>query len=478
MRIRIQPREIDVPQNNPFENDRLGRKEPAEILTRLIGSLEGPCVLAVDAIWGNGKTTFLRMWARHLRNQGFPVVEFNAWETDFSGDPFVALSTELTAELEGLSQDNDTRLEQEIANIKERMKEVARRLVPGLIRTATASIPGGGPLLEEVGKALASSAETRLSEYQETQQSVKAFRDALQNMAETLSESRQHRPLVIMIDELDRCRPSYAVELLEVAKRMFAVAHIVFVLAVNRSELAHAIKALYGDGFDAEGYLRRFFDVDFVLPAPERNAFIEDRLSAIQIDKYFERTRDQNAPGEFQIAHNLLRGFFGTSDLSLRRIAQALHRLGLVLASLRSDEWAFATTAVVALILRTINADLYHRFVHGEISDLDVVDAVFARPEAKALRQTHEGRRFEATIIIATQEEKIFNRLESEEIHSPLLDRYRHLAQGPNTTDSDPIIRRPGSSTHKGCCWNSRITQKRLEHHRKRIRFQGVSTAS
>ena len=52
--------------------------------------------MAIDAAWGNGKTTFLRIWTQYLRNHKFPVVEFNAWETDFSGDPFVALSTELT----------------------------------------------------------------------------------------------------------------------------------------------------------------------------------------------------------------------------------------------------------------------------------------------------------------------------------------------------------------------------------------------
>ena len=441
MGIRIQPHEIAVPQDNPFENDRLGRKEPAEILTHLIDSLEGPCVLAVNAMWGNGKTTFLRMWARYLRNEKFPVVEFNAWETDFSGDPFVALSTELIEELEGFGRDNETALGQKIAETKKQIKKFIRRATPAFIRAISAGLLDVGSQIEkEVGQALASYAEERLSEYQETQQSVKAFKNALQNMAKTLSESHQHRPLVVMIDELDRCRPSYAVELLEIAKHMFAVDHIVFVLAVNRSELAHAIKALYGGGFDAEGYLRRFFDVDFVLPDPERNAFIEDRLSAIQIDKYFERTRDQHALGEVQIARNLLRGFFGTSDLSLRRIAQAIHRLGLVLASLRSDKWAFATTAVVALILRTINADLYHRFVRGEVSDLEVIDTVFSRPEAKVLRQTREGRRFEATIIIAAQEETILNNLESEKVSSPLLDRYRRLAQ-----DQTPPIPIPAS---------------------------------
>ena len=52
--------------------------------------------MAVDAAWGAGKTTFLKMWAQHLRNEGFPVVEFNAWETDASGDPFLALTSEIT----------------------------------------------------------------------------------------------------------------------------------------------------------------------------------------------------------------------------------------------------------------------------------------------------------------------------------------------------------------------------------------------
>ena len=423
MGIRIQPREIDVPPNNPFENDRLGRQKPAEILTHLLGSLEGPCVLAIDAMWGNGKTTFLRMWAQHLRNQKFPVVEFNAWETDYAGDPFVALSSELTKGLREY-EGPDKGLTEKITNAA---TGVLQSVNPGLVQSAIASIP------LPMAQTLASLAKERLSGYQAAQKSVKAFRGVLQNMAETLSESHQDRPLVVMIDELDRCRPSYAVELLETAKHLFAVDHIIFVLAVNRSELAHAIRALYGSGFDAEGYLGRFFDVDFVLPAPERNAFIDDRLSATQIYDYFGRNHDGHY--DLETVRKLLHGFFGASDLSLRQIAQAIHRLGLVLASLRSDRHAFALQAGVALILRTINADFYHRFVRDEISDLDVVDMVFARPEAKALQQTQEGQWFEAMIILAAEATE--GRRRGAPVSSPLLDRYRPQAESP-APDDDP----------------------------------------
>lgn len=395
MGIRIQPREIDIPEKDPFKNDLLGRKEPAEVLTHLVGSIEGPCVLAVDAAWGAGKTTFLKIWSQHLRNQRFPVVEFNAWETDHSGDPFVALSSELT---EGLQEYKDEPLEPKIAKTKEMATELLRRSVPGVIRVATAGILDVSPLMEkEIGQALASYAKVRLSEYQEAQKSVNAFRSILRDMAGTLSKSRESRPLIVVIDELDRCRPSYAVELLEIAKHLFSVENIVFVLAVNRSELGHSIKALYGDGFDAEGYLRRFFDVDFRLPEPERDAFITAMLDAI-LNDYFTRTKDRSAAVHDSTVRAWLLGFFRAPDLSLRRIAQAIHRLGLVFASLRSDRMSLASATVVALIVRTIDSDLYHRFVRGEVSDLEVSEMMFDRPGARALQKKY-GSYFEVILI-------------------------------------------------------------------------------
>ena len=276
MGIRIQPREIDVPAGDPFKHDLLARKEPVESLTNIVRSLEGPCVLAVDAEWGKGKTTFLNIWAQHLRNQKFPVVKFNAWETDFSGDPLVALSTELTEGLHEYEDDRVALLASQIAEMKKMASKVLRRAVPAMIRHTTAGILDLNPLFEE----------DKLTGYQETKKSVEEFRNVLQNMADMLSESNENRPLIVVIDELDRCRPSYAVELLEVAKHVFAVNHIVFVLAVNRSELAHSIKALYGSDFNAVRYLRRFFDLDFRLPDPDRGAFIDAMLNTVQIKKY------------------------------------------------------------------------------------------------------------------------------------------------------------------------------------------------
>ena len=413
MGIRIQPRGIEVPEDDPFKNDLLDRQEAVEVLTHLVGNIEGPCVLAVDADWGAGKTTFLRIWSQHLRNGGFPLVEFNAWETDFSEDPFVTLSIKLT---EGLRECAGEPLGGKIDAINEAAKDVLRRVAPGAIRLAAAALPIVGV---ELGKVFSAYAEEKLSQHQKAGEAVGKFTDVLQDAANTLSEERVGRPLILMIDELDRCRPSYAVELLEMAKHLFSVDHIVFVLAVNRDQLAHSVKALYGSDFDAEGYLRRFFDVDFQLPEPSRDAFIAAQLRATGIADYFDQT---------PLCRAMLLAFFGASDLSLRTIGQAIHRLGLLYASLQRDQHDYGLATTVALILRTLDQGLYDRFVNGEDSDLDVVDAVFGRPGLQDIRHEQLGAEFEALIVLAAQEdEKISILSSSEPINSPLLGRYAQL---------------------------------------------------
>ena len=426
MGIRVQPAEIEVPEDNPFKYDLLERKDAVEVLTHLVGSLEGPCVLPVDAAWGAGKTTFLRIWKQYLQNQGFPVVEFNAWESDFSGDPLVALSTELT---DGLNEFKDTSLETKISETKKLAKEVLRQNIPGLVRLATAGIPYASFLGEAAEQVLTACAGDEVTGYQKAKDSIEKFRAALEGMAKALSQASGNRPLIVMIDELDRCRPSYAVELLEIAKHLFAVDRIIFVLAVNRSQLAHSIKAVYGSDFDAEGYLRRFFDADFRLPAPSRDRFIDAQLDAIRINDYFKRTSDQSVmlDNEEEAVRNLLKMFFGAHDLSLRQISQAIHRLGLVYASLQSNRRSFAITAAVLLIVRTIDPNLYLKFRRRQASDVDVVDKIVNGAVVRALAQQFEARLFEAMIVVAFREEEIANMSPSERFDSPLLRRYQKL---------------------------------------------------
>ena len=231
----------------------------------------------------------------------------------FSEDPFLTLSTELT---EGL-QSGDTKLPGEtIKKLKDASREVLRWVVPGVIRFAASQVPVVG---SQIAETAGSFAEDRLSRHSEARTSVKQFRKVLQDMAAALWEATGSRPLMVMIDELDRCRPSYAVKLLEVAKHLFSADRIVFVLAVNCDQLAHSVKAQYGNDFDAEGYLRRFFDVDFKLPEPDRQAFVHAQLQVTGIYDYFAGAMRKPTGDTIR---ELLSLFFGASDLSLRTIGR------------------------------------------------------------------------------------------------------------------------------------------------------------
>ena len=211
-----------------------------------------------------------------------------------------------------------------------------------------------------------------------------------------------------------------------------------FVLAVDGDELAHSVKALYGNDFDAQGYLRRFFDLDFRLPAPERRAFIDSQLQATGIYGYFGHAADPksysgrihapNATARWRTGYTLLSMlflFFGASDLSLRTVGQAIRRLGLLYASLGSDEVDHGEATTVALIIRTIDPKLYERFVAGEATDGDVVNAIFERPGLKVLRYDSPVVSFEAAVILAGLEDKIAT-APPDALNSPLWDRYRN----------------------------------------------------
>ncbi len=432
LRVRIQPPSLPISEDDPFVNDLLGRQGSAEVLTRIVSRIEGPCVVALDAPWGYGKTTFLDMWAKWLRLKGFPVVaSFNAWETDFTNHPFLALSSELMKELESSVK---TAPILGFNTFKRAGEKLLRAAIPAIPQLAGSLIPGGGAAVEAVLSVLSAAASEKAdtNAYLEVKAAIASFKETLEALAQGLE-----KPMVIMIDELDRCRPSYAVELLEVTKHLFAVDNVVFVLAVNRDELAHSVKALYGTGFDAEGYLRRFFDLDFQLPKPGREQFVQELLETTKLTSILDTRESQE---ERRAATLLLAAFLGSPEHSLRDVQQAVHRLGLVLALLPANTALLAVTAVVAIVLRTVDLAVYQRFVVGEATDEEVVDKVFGLQGTAPLRSESHGwwiqRRIILGLLAVKAEEEVYYQGFSE-LRSPLLDQWRELEQAgtPNSTD-------------------------------------------
>jgi predicted KAP-like P-loop ATPase len=268
--MQIRPSEPTITKYDPFKNDCLGRSELEPPLTQFVNRAVGPFVLAVDGSWGSGKTTFLKMWQVKLDAAGNLCLYLNAWKTDFVQDPLIAVVGELSSAMKEQAQDHldKDNVRKTIDKIEKAANSIARRLFPVGAKLATFGLLDIDSAMErEISAATGAIAENLIQDYDKGKSDIKTFREDLEFLAGAIRISdNKSEKIVIIIDELDRCRPTYAVQLLERIKHLFDVEGVVFILGIDRIQLSHSIKALYGAEFDATRYLKRFIDIDYSLP--------------------------------------------------------------------------------------------------------------------------------------------------------------------------------------------------------------------
>ncbi|MDF2984869.1 MAG: hypothetical protein K0R50_379, partial [Eubacterium sp.] len=115
--------------------------------------------------------------------------------------------------------------------------------------------------------------------------SFRSFNDQKEKFTEALRNLiPEDGKLIIFIDELDRCRPTFAVETLEVIKHYFNIENIVFVMAIDLVQLSHSISTLYGNDMDSSGYLRRFFDFNINIPSADIREYTLNLLSSYSLN--------------------------------------------------------------------------------------------------------------------------------------------------------------------------------------------------
>lgn len=104
-------------EEDPYNGDLLDRKMCGEVLEGLAKTFSSGCVIALDGKWGTGKTTFVRMWGEYMKRNGYTVLSFNAWESDFVLDPLVCLIAEFKKATVVAGKDNVEKLTKAVAKI-------------------------------------------------------------------------------------------------------------------------------------------------------------------------------------------------------------------------------------------------------------------------------------------------------------------------------------------------------------------------
>jgi hypothetical protein len=251
----------------PFQSALFGRKDLADRLTGYVERSGDGCVIGITAPWGEGKTYFGKNWKLELQQKEHKTFFLDAFQDDFSDDAFTTISAEL---LRGLSVD-----ETKSRALWTATKKLGAALLPTaakLTLSAAANFATGlttdeiAEVIERAGESGAEAAERyvekRLKDHEARLSTIKHFKTELTKYCKD-----QPKPVVFFIDELDRCRPPYAIQVIEHIKHFFDVPNLVFVLLLNREQLERSIQQAYGgEKEDAARYLGKFVHFFLTLP--------------------------------------------------------------------------------------------------------------------------------------------------------------------------------------------------------------------
>lgn len=306
MRTRVpicQMKELDT-REAIWAGDRLGRRHEADTIesyivaeTAALARLKrsDSIVLGIDAPYGRGKTWFLDRLARQLQ-LSHPVARVNAWADDAGDEPLTAFMAAIDEALAPYLTSSG-KLRDKLAAAKAAALPVMGKLVSGALIKALTKVAGDEiedqlgtavedavrsakgkesskdgaasaameAALEKLGTEIDSLVDRRgaamLAAYRQRKQSREVFRRNMHELVIGIDASKGPgiAPLIVVVDELDRCRPDYALRMLEEIKHFFDVPGVVFLVGLHGAQLSKSIKAVYGSEFDSNDYLRRFF---------------------------------------------------------------------------------------------------------------------------------------------------------------------------------------------------------------------------
>ncbi|QDT34978.1 KAP family P-loop NTPase fold protein [Thalassoglobus polymorphus] len=338
--MKITPPIPEIPDDNPYCNDLFNRREFGNSLKSLFCNVSENVVLCVDAPWGDGKTTFAKMWIADLLKDDKQCIYFDAFQHDYSADPLVAFSAEIIRLVEEQFEDSNT-----IQVLKEDFKKKAKRIAANLItagaRFGIKALTLGiikdtdieafesikEDIAEDSSNAISSMIGAAFDEYVASKELVAEFHEKLSALGNALKEE-QSFPLLIVVDELDRCRPDFALSLIERTKHLFATENVSFLLMANIKQLESSVKYVYGNDVDATNYLQKFFSLVTILPKDSRSQDGND------FSRYCEHLIRHYFSEDIEGLHSRLSTLFLHFQFSFREMERCVALLSIYYAQL------------------------------------------------------------------------------------------------------------------------------------------------
>ena len=356
-------------ENRTFDShDEFNRRPVAEKIIRLLTSDIDVSPMVIDGGWGAGKTEFchktIKLFEEH--HPDVRCIYVDAFKADHADE---SLMTLLAAVLNEVPDAEKETFKARALPVARFIGSVALKAATGFIlKQSTDDIADGWE--DAVQRGSNQAIDNLLEDHAAAESNIKALRDTLEELTR---ESR----IVLFIDELDRCRPDFAVAMLENIKHIFDVEGVDFVLVTNSDQLRSAIINQYGgDTSNARRYLDKFIGFTFELPRHIRHTGNNGALAShfhfwAELEK--SSTLDAKQVLKADLTFEFTAHLMSHNEVTLREaetwarhieIYHVLARSSEISADLEAGRHALA---VFAIFIFTFHKDLAHEIKRDKL---------------------------------------------------------------------------------------------------------------
>lgn len=252
--------------------DLLDRQEFVDKMfsvTELLSKRKKNVCYAVNGGWGVGKSFVLDMFERQVEKKAikncevqYMVFRYNCWEYDYYEEPLIAI---VAAMLDEIKEKEAKIPEEDREKIKGILKVIGRRFLKKaydwIEKKTNVSVEEIVDMLKE-GKEMGEEETKELHKFD----AYFEFKKVLEDLRETIAGMAKKQTLIFIVDELDRCLPEYTIKVLERLHHLFdEIPNVQVVLSIDKEQLQHTVRNLYGNAVDAEKYFAKFIDFEMKL---------------------------------------------------------------------------------------------------------------------------------------------------------------------------------------------------------------------
>lgn len=348
----------------------------------------------IDAPWGMGKTFFSKALKEKIEKENesrgevgrkeIKFININAWETDYFSDPMKSMVGEINSNIRLSSETTD--------KVEQILKKGLTIFVKSIFNKGLDKIgidETKRKELETLFKEVTQFETSELEDYEKYKKLVDKFKECL---------SLEKDLKVIVIDELDRCKPTYAIELLETIKHFFGVKNIIFVFLVNKKQLQSIVSTSYLQDDECSEYFEKFFDIQFNLPELEYEDFIQieyNNYNQLETYKAYEKNIQNGylfSEDTIKIYESLFLDAFNSncdsSIVSPRNFIKSFKKFRILLTSL-SDEERACYPLMVVLILYFIKKEFLNNLINDTRINISIAELFF-----RTFFEYSDGERF------------------------------------------------------------------------------------